>query len=248
MTDNVTRIIIVEDEINIRKDLERQVKMYCPKSMILDSVGTVKDAMKSISELKPDLVLLDIRLTDGTGFDVLEKTIPFHHFKVIFTTAYSEYAIEAIKNEAVDYLLKPIIPSELIEAYEKAVSLIEKETKFSVSLEKQAPDPSFKRIVLSTKNDRYIVNLEDVLFCKSSGNYTYFVMTSGKEILISKTLKHFEDYLIGFNFIRVHQSYMVNGMHIKSLNSNDEIVLSTERRLKISRRKKRDVVNFLNAT
>ena len=171
----------------------------------------VQSGIQAIEELKPDIVFLDIQMPDGTGFDVL-KSVKNKNFEVIFITAHEEFAIKAIKFSALDYLLKPIDPEELKAAVEKAIKAVDdkKEESQFEALQNNIQPNQKKRLVLKTQESVYVVELHEIIRCEADRNYTSFFLSSGKKILVSKTLKEYETLLSTHNFLRVQQSHLVN--------------------------------------
>lgn len=198
------RVLIVEDELYIRKGIIAQLHLLDKDIVIVGECGSVKDAIALANSSHPDLVFLDINLDDGSAFDFIDKTqeLPY---KIIFTTAYNQYALQALKKGAVDYILKPINQNELEQAVDKAITEIlkEKEWLSHSSLNKD-------RLVLSLIDGLQVIKLKDLMYCKSDKGYTSFFLSSKKEYLASKSIKNFEKQLISSQFIRVHQSYIVN--------------------------------------
>lgn len=239
------RAIVIEDEFNVRKGLVSLLESYCPSLRIVGEAGTVKDAIDLINRQAPELVFLDIQLPDGTGFDVL-KSIKHAKIKVIFVTAFSEYALKAIKYSAIDYILKPVIPDELVEAVEKATELIEHdqqffELNFQNSL-KNNEKPS--KLVIKTKSEVFYFNISEIVYCQSDVNYTMIFFKDHKPLLVAKTLKYYEDLLKEHDFGRIHQSYLVNRQYAKGI-KNDHLLLSTGESLAISKKRKALVARWM---
>jgi two-component system LytT family response regulator len=166
---------------------------------------SVETGVQAIKDESPDIVLLDIQLPDGTGFDILNH-FNNREFKVIFITAHEEHAIKAIKHMAMDYLLKPVDRNELKVAIERAVSTLKAEK----SKNKVPLNPHKKRLVLKTLESVYVVELETIIRCEADRNYTTFYLTTGNKIVVSKTLKEYEGLLSNYNFLRVQQSHLIN--------------------------------------
>lgn len=203
------RAIIIDDEEMARTLLSSMVEEYCPNVQIIDMCGDLPTGVKSIRKNKPDLVFLDIEMPGFSGLELLEF---FNEdeidFSIVFVTAYHQYAIQAFKLSAIDYLLKPIDAEELI----KAVSLYEKRNsakKYKLLKDNLSNQP--KKIVLGTNASTLFVPLDDILYFKAEGSYTNVIFKDGKSLLTSKNLKHYEDVVGNYNnFYRCHKSYLIN--------------------------------------
>jgi len=207
------KTVIIDDELNAREAIINILKLYYTGVSVIAQAENVKSGIDIINKYNPDLVLLDVKMPDGTGFDLL-KNFNAINFKVIFITAYEEYAIKAFKFSALDYILKPVDPDELITAIKKTEhSLYNKEINlklnaFLTNIENISKE--VKKIVLKTAENIYIVNVKEIVRCKADGNYTQFFFADGKKLLVSKTLKEFYELLGEYNFFRVHQSHLIN--------------------------------------
>ncbi len=241
------KTILIEDELNARNALKKMLKLVSTEIEIIAETGFVDEAVDLINTLKPDLVFLDIKLEDGTGFDIIEK-IENANFKIIFTTAYNEYAIKAFKVSALDYLLKPIDPLDLQTALEKATSIIndEKEHKTLLSVFKNNEKEADKKIVLKTTENRFIIYLKDIIRLEADGAYTLFI-TEKQNIIISKNLKYYQELLDENMFIRCHQSHLVNLKQVDSVYKNDKLLMTNKDLVPISVRKKGDIIKQLQA-
>lgn len=245
------RCVIIDDEkpfINtLRAMLKRQEDL-----MVIGEARSVQSGVKLIHELEPDLVFLDIQMSDGTGFDLL-KELDRKDFRVIFITAHDHFAIEAFKFSALDYILKPIISDELYQAIEKVRRFIEKDRinlQLSVlmdNLNEMSRDK--KRIILREAETLHIIQLDEILWCEADGAYTIFYLTEKRRIMVSKHLKEFEDYLSPNGFFRAHRSHLVNLNKIKKFDRSDGgiIYLDDDVTLPISVRKKERLAEMLNS-
>ncbi|KAA3610337.1 MAG: DNA-binding response regulator [Calditrichaeota bacterium] len=223
------RAVIIDDEVKSRKLLRNMVNNYCPEIEIVEMADSVESGVSAIKKTKPDLVFLDIQMPDGTGFDLLEK-IGNMQPEIIFTTAFDQYAIQAIHLSVLDYLLKPINVDDLKTAVEKV------NTKFTEQNEKQTVNQSLKvllensnalaknkKIGLSTQNGISFVLIKDIIMCKAEGNYSVIYLAGKqKQEIVSRTLKEFEDMLTEFNFFRVHRTYLINLDHIKEYSRTNQ--------------------------
>jgi two-component system, LytTR family, response regulator len=237
------RAVIIDDIPEAVSVLKSDLENYCVNIDVIGSADGVVSGAKLIKELKPDLVFLDIQMKDGSGFDLLE-ILNDVNFKLIFTTASDEYAVKAFKFSAVDYLLKPIDPDELMDA----VSRVEGQDKPAQRIDLLKENlVKTKRIALNTLEKIHIVNVEEILRCESNINYTMFYFTDNTKLLVTKTLKEFDSLLSGHNFIRVHQSHLINTHFIKEfLKSAGEIVMKDGTRVPVSTRKKQVLMDMIS--
>jgi two-component system LytT family response regulator len=205
------KALIIDDENRTRELIAKMITSFGYDIEAIPVGENVMSGIKAIEEIQPDIVFLDIQMPDGTGFDVL-KSVKNKNFEVIFITAHEEFAIKAIKFSALDYLLKPIDPSELRAAVEKAIKTIDEkkeETQFDTLQYNIQPNQK-RRLVLKTQESVYVVELDEIIRCEADRNYTSFFLAGGKKILVSKTLKEYETLLTGHNFLRVQQSHLIN--------------------------------------
>lgn len=242
--------IIIEDEKKSAETLRGLLNRYCPNVEILDEAGGYREGIEKIRVHQPDVVFLDIQMPDGSGFKVLEELKELD-FDVIFTTAFDQFAIKAIKYSALDYLLKPIDPEELVEAVKK-VEKKRTESKKNKNIETfleniKTPGEDPHKIVLSTSEKIHVIDVDDILRCESDNYYTHFFFTNGTKILVSKTLKENEQLLSDHNFIRPHKSHLINVKYIKSFIRQDGgyIVMSDGSKVPVSRRKKERIMEVL---
>ena len=238
------RTIVIEDEIDARKGLIKMLSVVNPNIRIVAEAGHVTESIELIKTHKPQLVIMDIELEDGNSFEILKALVTVD-FKIIFTTAYSHYAIKAFKFSASDYLLKPISPIELKDAIQKTIIDINNENQHQELLEllKNRGDENPKNIVLKTSNQRFIVPIKDIIRLEADTAYTIFI-TENKKITISKNLKYYQD-LLDSTFIRCHQSHLVNSIHIKELTKNG-LLLSNKEIIPVSTRKKTEILRQIN--
>jgi two-component system LytT family response regulator len=204
--------IIVDDEITVRNTIKALLTGNFPEITLLASVGTIEDGHKAILKFNPELVFLDIELPDGTGFDLLKKFVQIP-FKIIFVTGHNEYAIDAIKVSALDYILKPLDTEELTNAVVKARAIIsneEQQLKFQALNENLQNRKVLKKIILHTSDHLQLVSLSDIIRAEADSNYTRFFLSGNRKIMVSRTIKEFEALLSSSGLIRVHQSHMVN--------------------------------------
>ena len=242
------RCILIDDEQLAREVLREELGIHCPDVEVVAVADSVRSAIAAIALERPDLVLLDVQLGDGTGFDVLEKlTQP--DFRVIFTTAYSEYAVKAFQVAAVDYLLKPIKGSELRAAVQKATTAIRLESQEErINTLTQLMHRVEKRIPFATSDGISIHHVADIIRCEADNNYCRVHLRNKESLMLAKTLKDLEALLAEHGFERVHQSHLVNMAHVnKYVNRNGgHLVLSDGIHVPVSQRRKTDILDLLS--
>ena len=237
------KAIIIDDEKPILNMLESIVEQYCHDVEVIATADSVSSGLKRIKSLHPDILFLDINLTDGTGFQLLEQLgekLPM----VVFITAYDEYAVKAFRFSAIDYVMKPINVNDIIVAVEKCKNQLEKES-LSEKLKTfiQNMDESNleeKKIVLKTTESIHIVKVGEIIRCEADHNYTQFFLIENRKLLVSKTLKEFEEMLLDYGFFRTHQSHLININFIDRFDKADggELVLTNKSRVPVSKRKR----------
>ena len=244
------KTIIIDDEYNAREFLEKLLNRYLPNQfLILDKCENVNEAIISVQKHQPELVFLDIEMPDKNGFQFLNE-VKDRNFDVIFTTAYSEYAINAIKKNSFDYLLKPINYIDLLETtkrYKDNLKINDKKNDFKTILNQiSSADSNFNKIALPTESGYEIVNPNQILYCQADSNYCIVTFINSKKLTLSKTLKYIDDALPKTNFHRIHKSYLVNLNHVVRFNKTVDLYveLNNGEQLPIASRKKE---SFLNA-
>lgn len=236
--------VIIDDEISNIENLTILLNKYCPEIHIAGNANNVDQGLVIIRDINPAIVFLDIQMPGKGGFDLL-KHIAYPEFEVIFVTAYDQYAIQAIKYSAIDYLLKPVDINELIAAVKKAIVNIERK-KQNVRLEnliRLLENESDVRIAIPSTKETLFISPSDILYCKSDNNYTIFFLTNKQKHIASKPIFEYEEILKPHGFLRCHQSYLVNKNHIKSwikydgdrllMNNGFEIPIARNRKEKI---------------
>ena len=239
--------IVVEDNALALEMLTNDLKRNYQEIHIIGTATSVVTAAKLLRNTVPNLLFLDIMLGDGTGFDILE-IFPELNSKIIFVTASDAYAIKAFKFAAIDYILKPYTTADLELAIQKATQQLQPEKEQLNVLRAAIANPNaLKKISLHTAEKILIVNLKDIIRCKSDNNYTTFYLTSKKTILVSKTLKYYADLLAEAGFLRVHQSHLINTSYIKEFVKTDGgyLVLQDSSRIPVSVRKRNVVLENL---
>jgi len=244
------KTFIVEDEVNARKALMNMLSFYCEDIELAGFSDNIADSVAQIEKVKPHLLLLDVRLPDGTGFDLVKK-LKYKDFKLVFVTAYDEYALRAIKLSAIDYLLKPVKPDELRTAINKVGLALETDERLSLQLdtaiENFNPANQNKKIILNTSDSVHIIEIASLIRCESSENYTMIYIEGKSRIVIAKTLKEFEEMLGVYGFFRVHQSHLVNLQYVNSYDKKGGgvIILKNDERIPLSTRRKEGFLKAL---
>jgi two-component system LytT family response regulator len=246
--------LLIDDDANLRNGMKSLLERYAPDISILGEADSVKSGIHAIDTLRPQVVFLDIQLTDGTGFDILEQLAQKHGKStahIVFITAHEQYAIKAFRFSALDFLLKPVDPEELQKVIAKIKSVLEKNDSYAhidLLLENiRKKVDNFKRIALSTSDGIHLFEISDIIRCESADNYTTFHIRGNKPVLISKTLKEYEDMLAEHGFERIHQSHLINLVYLKSYIRKDGgyVIMSDGSNLPISQRKKERLQELL---
>ncbi len=235
---------IKESRINLRADLAD----YCPEIKVIGEAESVISALKLLKDQKPSIVFLDIHLTDGTGFDILEL-LPQIDFKVIFTTASDAFAIKAFKYSAIDYLLKPIDPDELTQAVTQAIGQYRLEhQQVDLLMENLKEKKPSQKLALSTAEKIHVVDIASIVRCESNDNYTLFFFQDGSKIMVSKTLKTYVQLLKDAQFFRVHQRHLVNQKQIREFVKTDGgyIIMNDGSNVPVSHRKRAEVLEMIS--
>lgn len=240
-------VVIIEDEIHSRETLKTLLTEFCEDVNVMGMTGSVEEAVALINQLQPELVFLDIELQTGTGFDVLNQ-VDQRNFEVIFTTAFEHYAIKAIKFSSIDYLLKPIDLDELQEALRKARQKKDQlltTRQLDLLLKNIANKTDQKRkICLSTADGLEFIEVGNITYCEANGSYTNFHIKPNVRLVVSKNLKEYEQMLADYDFMRVHNSFLINLHEVKKFVKSEGgyILMNNEAQISISP-SKRD--NFL---
>ncbi|WP_192350546.1 LytTR family DNA-binding domain-containing protein [Algoriphagus sp. Y33] len=209
---------------------------------------TADEAVKGIDSLCPDIVFLDVQLYDKTGFDVL-SAISFTDFCLIFTTAYEQYAIDAFKFSAIDYLLKPIDREDFDKAMRKAIKKVEQaqlNERINVLLGHLSPANIPKKIGIPSREGFSFLDISEIVRCEANVNYTELFTKDGKKHTVSKTLKHFEEILTTYGFFRIHNSHLINLSYVKGYAKSGYVTLIDNLKLEISVRRKDAFIKACN--
>ena len=243
------RAIIIDDEQHCIDRISRLIRENGENQVLLmDSFLSVDEGIKGIKRLQPELVFLDVQIHDKTGFDLLEA-LPEINFEIIFTTAFEKFAVQAFKFSAVDYLLKPVDQDDLEAALQKLdtkLAVGEKAKKFENLFHNVKHEK--KRICVSTLNGYVYLSVEDIIRCESDINYTHIFLKDKSKLLVSKTLKDFEDLLADHGFFRVHNSHLINTTMIKAFNKGKGgyVTLDDNSQIEVSVRRKDEFLKYLD--
>ncbi len=245
------KVVVVDDEKKIREGILDIIKNYCPEVKSIHEASNVDSAIKVINEIIPDVLILDISLGEETSFDIL-KQLNHVDFKIIFITAYEQFAIKAIKFSALDYLIKPVNPKELIEAINNASKMLEHdqtELKLNALLSNiENISNGVKKIILKTAESIFLVNIQDIVRCESDDCYTTFYLVDDEKIMVSKTLKEYEELLSDYGFFRSHQSHMVNLYYMARFDKHDggTIIMKDDSKVLVSSRKRNSLLKIFD--
>ena len=242
------RALIIDDEAHMRDTLVKLLGLHCPEVQVVGQASGVATGTAAINEFHPDLVFLDIQMKDGTGFDLLYN-LPSIDFKVIFVTAYDQYALQAFRCSAVDYLLKPINPELLTDAVKRAGQMIQEHFNLQMkALEEnlKSVNKQHKKIIIKTTENIHLLDMKNIISCESENSYTTIHTAGGDKILVSKTLKDYEDMLADCGFYRVHKSYLINLLQIKRFERQDGgyIVMCNDLKIPVASRKRDELLQL----
>jgi two-component system LytT family response regulator len=235
--------VIVEDEELARENLKLLIEEFCPNVNVVAAEDNIEDGIQAINQFLPDILFLDIKIQRSTGFDLLRR-FDSVGFEIIFTTAYAEFAIEAIKFSAIDYLLKTIDLNDLKEAVSKVEkkntndNLTQKIEALFHNLNRKTEDSP--KLAVPSTNGLTIIHVKDILYCEAEGNYTKIHLTKGPSLLICKTLKEYDVILSKFNFFRIHHGFLVNLNEINNYvrGEGGYVVMTNKKEIDVSKRKK----------
>ena len=243
------RAVIIEDEPQAREMLTTLLEDYCQEIHIIGSASNVQDGVVAIKKLVPDLVFLDIEMPNEKGLELF-KYFDKIDFEVIFTTAYDQYAIDALRLSALDYLLKPIDLKDLRTALDnfrgkKQQTYMNQALRYQFASEQQTT-PS-KRIILPDAEGYVFIEVDDIMYCQAEKSYTAFVMSDGKKQWVSKTIKEYSDLLEGFGFVRVHRSSLINPKFITKLIKTrpSSVIMKNGETIVISKARREEVLEEL---
>ena len=243
------KAIIVDDEISAIRSLKWEIENFCNGIEVTDSFTNPLEAISAINYIKPDCVFLDIEMPEMDGFQLLEQ-LQFREFDLIITTAYDSYALKAFKESAIDYLLKPVDTDDLLKSVAKIKTNKNKNVlakELYKIIENMTPKSSFAKVSLPLSGKTIFIEPNEILYCKSDGNYTEIYFKNKKKEVLSKKLKDVELIINNPLFYRVHNSYLVNINHIREFIRNDGqyLVLENGLTIPVSRSKKNALLDLL---
>ena len=244
------KTVIIDDDYVSRLILRDMLEKFLDNIEIMGEAGTVAEGVKLIENSNPDLVLLDISMPDGTGFDLLDK-LKSINFKLIFITAYSEYAVKAFKYSAFDYIIKPLNVDELTKAIKRIphINQVDNKVRFDTLKENllSNDETASKTVALPEINGFAIINVGDIIRCEGKRNYTRIIFKDNTEKVVSRTLLEFEHLLSPLGFVRIHRSHLVNFPNVvRYLKSDGGMVeLKSGELLKVSPKHKENLLNKL---
>lgn len=245
-------VLIIDNDPKIREGLKEMIVKYAPSISQIFEAGGVMEGIEAIKKIEPQIVYLDVEMDDGTGFDLI-KQIGNYTFQLVFITAHDKYAVDAFRFSAIDFLQKPIDLEDLLDSIEKAKTSIQ-----NTNLQKQLQvlyenmgsiRTNEKKIVLKDNEAIHFIRVQDIIRCEADGAYTKFVVTNSTPILISKSLKEYDDLLTPFGFIRCHHSHLVNTTKIMKFDKTDggSLILENNEYIPVSQRKKDQVLEYLSS-
>jgi len=246
MAENNLKVIIIDDEESGRSALRNFIAEICRDVTVVAEADGVASGIGQIILQKPDLVFLDVRMQDGTGFDLLEK-IPERDFQVVFVTSFDHYAVQAFRFSAVDYLLKPVDPDLLSDAIEKA-RIAQNRSDISSKLDVLVSNiGKLEKLAIPSVEGIRFVRIDEIVRCESDDNYTTVFMRNGEKIVVSKTLKDYERLLSDMHFCRVHKQHLINLKYVEKYVPGDGgyLILEDGSHVDVSRRKKDQLLDLL---
>lgn len=246
MPTSVLRTVVVDDEFVPSQHLEECIGQHCANVEVIANFQNPRDAYQYLLTEDVDLVFLDVEMPEMSGFELVELVGPEKMPSVIFTTAYSQYAVKAFKIRAVDYLLKPVDHHELRDAVSRFQNLsISNQQDLSPLIEN--PVKGFdNRLTLAERQSYHFVDFDEIVYVKGSGSYTDFYLTNDRHITTSKGLNIYAERLESKGFVKTHQSFMVNLVHVKEYQKNNgELLMLDQHQIPVSQRQKSDVMMAL---
>lgn len=244
------KVLVIDNEVNVRESFVDLIIKNCPQIDAVTQANGVKTGLEAIQKHQPDLVFLDVEMDDGTGMDLMAQLSSFD-FQLVFITAFNKYAIDAFKFSAIDFLLKPVNSNELIRSVDRAQKNIKSKDlaqQITILQESLQTIKSIdKKIVLNDSESIHFIKISEIVRCEADGAYTKFIFSQRKEILVSSTLKEFEEMLVPYGFSRVHNSHIINLNKIIRFDRKDGgfLVMENNDNVPISKRKKDELAQII---
>ena len=247
----ILRAILVDDELSSLQNLQSKLVEFCPDVEVVATAQKPEDAILFIRQHKPDVIFLDIEMPRMNGFRMLDELGELD-FEIIFTTAYNHYAVDAIRISAFDYLMKPVAIKELQNALERLARYRQTHTRDKLDVLRQSLSPNKsqeEKIAIPTNEGLEFIPIKNILHIESSSNYSRIFLTDGKNILVTKLLKDFEDILEPYNFFRVHNSHLINLAYIKKYirGEGGQVEMQNGDVIDVARRKKEEFIRLITS-
>lgn len=242
--------LIVDDEAHARESLSKMLSLNYPEIQVLGTASSADEAYEKINKLNPDLLFLDVEMPNGTGFDLLTRFAK-PTFKVVFVTGFDQYALNAIKFSALDYLLKPVNAKELKETVEKATHQLSTQNGLgdlkNLLSTLQNPRSRKNKLAIPTQQGLEMIEIQEIMRCEAANGYTIIHLRNDKPILSSRDLKTYQELLEDYDFFRIHDSHLVSHLHVQKVLNEDGgmVVMSNEAKLPIARRRKSDFLEWI---
>lgn len=247
------RALIIDDEEMARASIKELVQLCCPDILSFAEANSVESGIIAIAKQKPDILFLDIDLGDGNGFDLLRTIKEEDAIQVIFITAHNQYALKALKASAIDYLLKPLKPSELILAFKKVKKQLKQNQlhdQLDILLHNlKYEEKGIQKIAIKTVDSIHLININHIIYCQSDGGYTTFHLINNQKIINAKLLGEYEAMLPSNIFMRIHRSYLVNLNYVVRYDKKDKqsLITTENHKLPVSTRKREQLITYLDS-
>lgn len=245
------KVVIVDDEARNRSTLKALCKEYCPNVDVVGEASSVGEASVLLKSLEPDFIFLDIVMPEENGFTLLEAYNNAPPFEVIFTTAHEKFALQAFDSSAIGYLLKPINIDELINVVDKVAQLlpVNNNPQRTDRLKQNLEDIYNQKIALTTSDGLTFVKYSNIVRCEAEGNYTQVFFHDGSSLLLTRTLKQYEDIFLEHNFFRVHKSHLINLQYVRKFIKGRQCMLEMidGQKVEVSNRKREALLARLEA-
>lgn len=243
------KAIVVDDDLSVHKQLERLIVKHCPYVAIVGNATGVAEGITIINKTNPDLIFLDVRLGDGSGFDLIDQYYK-PDFKVILISGFNEYALKGYKFNAIDYILKPVREEELVAAVNKAAEFIRNESKLKIKSSEEELEMmrNHHKMILKTIDQIYVINTDDIMHIEADRNYSTLYIEDGKKLVVSRSIKEFGDVLSERGFYRIHKSHIININKVSFFNKPEggTVVLKDGSIVPVASRKREFLINLFN--